>query len=102
MKKFILTVIYFCLPIFILSVPLDYFLSNKLSELNKFAGGENLVWNDIYNGKIDDEIFIYGLFRAWVHISPQILEEKLGRTAYNFGFDGQNFDILNKSRSIDL
>tara|TARA_R100000935_G_scaffold14097_1_gene28401 strand:- start:165 stop:1124 length:960 start_codon:yes stop_codon:yes gene_type:complete len=95
MKKFILTVNYFFLPILILSVPLDYFFSKQLSESTKFAGGENLVWNDIYNGKINDDIFIYGSSRAWVHISPQILEEKLGRTAYNFGFDGQNFDIQN-------
>lgn len=95
MKKFILTVTYFFLPILILSMPLDYFFSKQLSESSKFAGGENLVWNDIYDGKINDDIFIYGSSRAWVHISPQILEEKLGRTAYNFGFDGQNFKIQN-------
>lgn len=95
MKKFIMTLVYFCLPIIILSIPVDYLLSNKLKELNNFSGGENLVWNDIYKGKIDDEIFIYGSSRAWVHIDPQLLEEKLGRTAYNFGVDGQNFHIQN-------
>jgi hypothetical protein len=95
MKKFILTLLYFFLPVIILSIPIDFLLSNKLKELNNFAEGENLVWNDIYKGKIDDEIYIYGSSRAWVHIDPQILEEELGRTAYNFGVDGQNFYIQN-------
>ncbi len=95
MRKFILTLLYFCLPVIILSFSVDYLLSNRLQELNNFAQGENLVWNDIYEGEIDDEIFIYGSSRAWVHIDPQLLEEKLGRTAYNFGVNGHNFYLQN-------
>jgi hypothetical protein len=95
MRKFILTLLYFCLPIIILSIPIDYLLSNKLKELNKFAEGENLVWNDIYDGNVNDDIVIYGSSRAWVHIDPLLIEKKLGRTAYNMGIDGHNFWLQN-------
>lgn len=95
MKKFILTLMYFCLPVIILSLPIDNLLSNKLKKSNNFSQGENLVWNDIYRGEIDDEIFIYGSSRAWLHIDPRLLEEKLGRTAYNFGVDGGHFFMQN-------
>lgn len=95
MKKFILSLLYFCLPVIILSIPIDYLLSNKLKKLNNFALGENLVWNHIYDGNVNDDIVIYGSSRAWVHIDPLLIESKLGRTAYNLGIDGHNFWLQN-------
>lgn len=95
MKKFILTLLCFCLPIIILLIPIDYLLSNKLKGLNDFAKGENLVWNDIYNSNVNDDIVIYGSSRAWVHIDPLLIESKLGRKAYNLGIDGHNFWLQN-------
>lgn len=95
MKKFILTLLCFFLPIIILLIPIDYLLSNKLKGLNDFAKGENLVWNDIYNSNVNDDIVIYGSSRAWVHIDPLLIESKLGRKAYNLGIDGHNFWLQN-------
>lgn len=91
MKKFILTLLYFCLPVIILSIPFDYLLSNKLKELNNFAHGENLVWNDILGGRINKDLVIYGSSRAWVHINPMLIEKKLGLTAYNLGVNGLSY-----------
>lgn len=53
--------------------------------------GELEVWNDIYTGNIDTDIAIYGSSRAWVDISPKILNDSLNLRVYNFGLDGHNF-----------
>jgi len=68
----------------------DYYISEKLKDTHN-APGEIEVWNDIYNKNIDADIAIYGSSRAWVHISPKIIEDSLNLKAYNFGIDGHNF-----------
>lgn len=91
MKKFVRKIAGFLLPIFILAYPIDYFLSANLKKSNQFAEGEYLVWNAIYDRRIDADIAIYGSSRAWHHFDPQIIEDSLAATAYNFGIDGHNF-----------
>ncbi len=81
------------MPIIALSYPIDLFISNFLKKSVIHVDGEYLVWNDIYAGKIDADIAIYGSSRAWTHISPQILQDSLGLSAYNFGIDGLNFSL---------
>jgi len=68
----------------------DYYISEKLKETHN-SPGEIEVWNDIYDKNIDADIAIYGSSRAWVHISPKIIEDSLNLKAYNFGMDGHNF-----------
>jgi hypothetical protein len=68
----------------------DYYISENLKTSHS-SPGEMEVWNDIYNKNIDADIAIYGSSRAWVHISPTILEDSLKIKAYNFGIDGHNF-----------
>ena len=80
----------FILPIIILSIPLDYFFSTNLKKSNS-CSGEFLVWNDIFDGKANADIAIYGSSKAWVNFNPQILEDSLNCSAYNFGIDGHNF-----------
>lgn len=92
MKKFILTMFYFMLPLIILLYPLDYGISYFLSQSNEYPG-EFEVMNDIYNSKANCDIAIYGSSRAWVHIDPKIISDSLNLTVYNFGNDGHNFDL---------
>ncbi|HNQ66819.1 MAG TPA: hypothetical protein PKN32_00450 [Bacteroidales bacterium] len=73
--------------------PLDYLISNSLKKSVVHVDGEYLVWNDIYAGKINADIAIYGSSRAWTHIDPEILKDSLGLSAYNFGIDGLNFSL---------
>lgn len=80
-------------PIMILAVPLDILISYYLKKSVVHVDGEFLIWNDIYSGKIDSDIAIYGSSRAWTHVDPQILQDSLGLTAYNFGIDGLNFSL---------
>lgn len=90
MKKVIKKILLFCLPIMLLAYPLDVNISNCL-KLSNTCYGEYGVWNDIYTGKINADIAIYGSSRAWVGISPKILSNSLNQQVYNFGLDGHSF-----------
>jgi hypothetical protein len=90
MKAIFVKLIIFILPIVLLSIPLDYFLSLNLKKTNS-CSGEFLVWNDIFDGKANTDIAIYGSSKAWVNFNPRILEDSLKCSAYNFGIDGHNF-----------
>lgn len=92
MKKFILKIFYFALPLIIVSYPLDYVISYFLSQSNEYPG-EFEVMNDIYNSNANCDIAIYGSSRAWVHIDPEIITDSLSLKAYNFGNDGHTFDL---------
>lgn len=90
MHPFVKKILLFGLPILLLGYPLDKFISSQLKQFHKYYG-EPEVWNDIYNSNIDTDIAIYGSSRAWVDISPQILNDSLNLRVYNFGLDGHNF-----------
>ena len=92
MRYFLRKILTFLVPLLLLSWPLDIFLSHNLKKSTKHPA-EYEVWNDIYSGKLDTDIAIYGSSRAWVHINPEVLGQGLGKTVYNFGLDGQMFEI---------
>lgn len=50
-----------------------------------------LPWNEIFQGRIKADMYIYGSSRARLQIDPKILEEKSPYSVYNFGIDGHNF-----------
>ncbi len=50
-------------------------------------------WNDITQGRAACDTLIMGSSRACVQVSPMILEQELGGTAYNLGMDGYMFDM---------
>jgi hypothetical protein len=100
MKKFIIKLAWFILPIFIIAFPLDYAISHLLKKTAAYQG-ELEVWRDIYSTKAKCEIAIYGSSRAWVHVSPTIISDTLQQDAYNFGMDGHNF-WLQYLRHIEL
>ncbi len=81
----------FILPVIILSYGVDYFLSTVLKRSNSFADGEFPVWNDLFEGKINSDIVIYGSSRALVHIDPGMIIDSLGISAYNLGVNGHSF-----------
>ena len=50
-------------------------------------------WNDLFNGKINADLLILGSSRAWVQISPRILDSELHLNSYNLGMDGTCFEL---------
>ncbi len=90
MKPFLRKIILFTLPFLVLAWPADMLLSNILRKSNAYPG-EFEVMNAIYEKRAACQLAIYGSSRAWVQIDPDILEDSLHLTAYNFGMDGHNF-----------
>lgn len=78
----------FSAPIIVIMFVADYLFSNYLRE-SRF--GEYGVWNDIYNGKINADVVVYGSSRAMVHMDPQIIKDSTNLEAYNLGINGHNF-----------
>lgn len=91
MSKFFNRLTSFIIPLLIIILVLDTLISYTLKRTK--PANEIEIWNDIYRGKIDCEIAIYGSSRAWLHIDPEIIKDSLNMEAYNFGIDGHNFRL---------
>lgn len=97
MRQYLKNIILFISPIAILAYPFDLVISSALKKEDhiEFANGEINTWNHIYSDTTYSELLIYGSSRAWVHIDPKIMSEKLGLTTFNYGIDGHNFSLQN-------
>lgn len=91
MKRFIVRVTIFILPIFLIAYGADVFLSGNLKQINKYKEGEFSVWNDLYSGKINSDIVIYGSSRAWLHVNSPMMQDSLKINTYNLGINSHNF-----------
>lgn len=90
MRKFLKNLLYFIIPILLVSYGMDVFISKNLLKSNVSPGNYN-TWNDIYNGKVNSDVLIYGSSRAAMQIDPSILKDSLNLKVYNFGMLGHNF-----------
>lgn len=93
MKKFILKILFFALPIILSGYYLDKLISQNLKKSNSYAEKEYPTWNDILEGKLKADILIHGSSRAWVHFDPKIIEDSLKLSTYNLGIDGHTFTM---------
>ncbi|MFK7905771.1 MAG: hypothetical protein AB8B69_11630 [Chitinophagales bacterium] len=93
MNKFIKRLVYFALPLVIISYPLDLWISDCISESSciGYCSDEFSVWDDIFDGKIDSDIAVYGSSRAWMHFDTPMMTDSLGHNSYNFGMNGNGF-----------
>ena len=92
MRRFLINVLGFIIPLFVLLFTVDPVIS-KILKHGENISAEYEVWNDIYESKIKCDVAVYGSSRAWVHFDPQIISDSLNIPVYNFGIDGQNFWI---------
>lgn len=81
MKKFIYSIIAFCLIPYIA----DFALSAIVQRSNN---REVESWYDLMHSQIDADLVVMGNSRAWVQINPTILDSILGVETYNLGMDG--------------
>ncbi len=88
MKKFTLRLLLFCLLPLPLLYGLNYVIDNGLRKSRSYFYAE---WNDLFNSKINADVIVCGSSRAWVHISPKILDSMLHVNSYNLGMDGTQF-----------
>ena len=90
MKKFILRLLLFCLAPLPLLYLFQYIVDSGLKKSRGFYYAE---WNDLFDGKINADLLITGSSRAWVQVSPKILDSTLDLSSYNLGVDGANFKV---------
>ena len=90
MKKFTIRLLLFCLAPVPLLYLAQYVIDTGLQRSRHFFYSE---WNDLFNGKINADMLICGSSRAWVQISPRILDSNLHINSYNLGMDGSPFSI---------
>jgi hypothetical protein len=106
MKKFILHVFYFLIPILVIIIlfsnAIDSFISLNLKKSNIYAQKEFPTWNSIIDGKVNSDIIINGSSRAWVHINPTLISDCLSVSAYNLGIDGHNIFMQDLRTSLLL
>lgn len=88
MKVLFKNIALFITPLIILMFLADWFMSYKLRNSRE---GELSVWNDIYNGRVNSDVVIYGSSRAMVHLDPRIIKDSLDVSTYNLGINGHNF-----------
>jgi hypothetical protein len=79
MKKFIFTAAIFGAGLLALAFAADYVISKNLRES---------ALTNIFHGNLKNDVVIMGNSRAYVQISPLILDSILGVNSYNLGFDG--------------
>ncbi len=90
MNKFIKRLIYFVLPLILVSYPLDLWLSDYIPSRSclGYCSDEFSIWDDIFEGRIDSDIAVYGSSRAWMHFDARMMTDSLGYDSYNFGING--------------
>jgi len=90
MKKFLLRTLLFCLiPLPVLFF-LDHAVTKGLHQSRYLYYGE---WSDLFGGRINADVLIMGTSRAYVHVSPKILDSMLVANSYNLGADGASVDL---------
>lgn len=89
MKKFLRNIILFVLPAWCVLTAVDYLYSKEAIKSNYH---DIEAWYDLMNGDIDADIVVMGSSRAFVHISPLILDSIIGTSTYNLGFNGSPID----------
>jgi hypothetical protein len=101
MKKFLFQCILFVIPFCIIPYGADVIISNTLKKSFSFADGEYSTWNDIFDGKINSDVVIYGSSRAWRHVNPMMINHNWHTTTYNLGINGHPF-VMQYFRHISL
>ena len=90
MNKFALRLLLFiAIPLPILYTA-SFIIDTGLRKSHHFYYSE---WNDLMKGKINADLLIMGSSRAWVHVSPKILDTTLHINSYNLGMDGTQFNM---------
>lgn len=81
------------LPIVIIAYPLDVFLSKNLYRTSD-QYGDALIVHEIYSGNINSEILIIGSSRAEAHFNAEFIENHTGKTTYNIGESGADWNLI--------
>jgi hypothetical protein len=90
MKRFVIKALFFVIILYVLALLVQSFIDKGAGK----TGLSNYTeWNDIVESKINADLLIQGSSKAWVQISPQILDSAFHLNSYNLGIDGYFFSM---------
>jgi len=90
MRLFLIKILLFTILLTVSAFVFDNILKKGYRKSNATDIQE---WNAIFDSKINSDVIINGSSRAFVQISPQILDSLLNVNSYNFGMDGYPFNM---------
>lgn len=102
MKKFLVQLSIFLLPLTVLFLIADKLFSSGLQKCNFLTFGEIAVWDDVINGRVNADVAVYGSSRAVHHFDPAIFGDSLNATVFNLGVDGHGFTLQNLRHKLLL
>jgi hypothetical protein len=79
----------FVLVILILSFPIQWIIDYGIKKSSLSINYTE--WNNLFESKINCDFLIMGSSRAWLHISPRIIDSTFSINSYNIGLDGYDF-----------
>ncbi|KAA6301606.1 MAG: hypothetical protein EZS26_002212 [Candidatus Ordinivivax streblomastigis] len=90
MKAFLTKVLLYAILLTAGAFSLNYILEKGFKKSEE---GEYQTWNAIRSSKMSSDVIISGSSRAWVQISPEILDSVLHIDSYNLGIEGYYFSM---------
>src|SRR5688572_27701944 len=88
MGKFLKQALIFSVIVFLLFSVLGYMVDEGLKK----SGMDNFPeWSAIQSGTLNADLVILGNSRAWINVSPAVLDTALKLNTYNLGLDGHHF-----------
>ena len=85
MRKFVVKCICFGLLVLSIAVALDYMISMGLRRTDCYR---YQVFNDIFKGKLENEVLIMGNSRGFSHFNPRIIDSICHVNSYDLGLGG--------------
>ena len=89
-KRFITNTLLIVIILFVAVFSMDYIITKGLKKSNSIYFN-NLT--KIFNGNLDTDLLIMGSSKAYVQISPTIIENKLNIRSHNIALDGNPFFV---------
>ncbi len=93
MKKFIIKGVSFSVIVYFIALALQYYIDSGLKK--SCIDHNNKEWFQLTHDTISYDWIIMGSSRAWVHISPKMLDSTFHAQSFNMGIDGLNFPAQN-------
>ena len=87
-KNFITKTIFYFFSLIIILVVFDFMIDNGLKN-SKSIYFDNL--SKLFSGEIDADVIISGSSKAYVQVSPKIIDKTLNLNSYNLALDGNGF-----------
>lgn len=93
MRKFLIKLVLFVLPILLIAYPIDVLISKNLYRTGSEFGDLPEI-KRVHDGNINADILVVGSSRAEVHFNTNILEQELGLSAFNLGIGGGDWNLI--------